>query len=192
MDKDIINTSFFIHQLKEGENAAFETLYHLYFQKLFHFANSYIEDEEEAKEIVQNIYFKIWKKRAKLELDLNLHSYLFKMVKNACLDYFKHQKVRANYKDFCDIERKNINQLALLDTASTLYIENELLEKINKSVDKLPEACKRIFIKSRFQGLKHKEIAEELNISTKTVENQLTKALKFLRMELKEYTALFF
>ena len=192
MDKDIINTSFFIHQLKEGENAAFETLYHLYFQKLFHFANSYIEDEEEAKEIVQNIYFKIWKKRAKLELDLNLHSYLFKMVKNACLDYFKHQKVRANYKDFCDIERKNINQLALLDTASTLYIENELLEKINKSVDKLPEACKRIFIKSRFQGLKHKEIAGELNISTKTVENQLTKALKFLRMELKEYTALFF
>lgn len=191
MNKDTINTSFFIHQLKEGENAAFETLYQLYFQKLFHFANSYIEDEEEAKEIVQNIYFKLWKKRAKLELDLNLHSYLFKMVKNACLDYFKHQKVRANYKDFCDSERKSINHLALLDDSSSSFVENELLAKINKSVDKLPEACKRIFIKSRFQGLKHKEIAEELNISTKTVENQLTKALKFLRMELKEYTALF-
>ena len=177
--------------MKEGENAAFETLYQLYFQKLFHFANNYIEDEEEAKEIVQNIYFKLWKKRAKLELDLNLHSYLFKMVINACLDYFKHQKVRANYKDYCDSERKSINHLALLDDSSSSFVEDELLAKINKSVDKLPEACKRIFIKSRFQGLKHKEIAEELNISTKTVENQLTKALKFLRMELKEYTALF-
>lgn len=191
MSKDTINTSFFIHQLKEGENAAFETLYQLYFQKLFHFANSYIENEEESQEIVQNIYFKLWKKRNELELDMNLHSYLFKMVKNACLDYFKHQKVKANYKDYCDAQRESINHLALLDDTSSLYIENELLEKINKSVDKLPESCKRIFIKSRFQGLKHKEIAEELMISTKTVENQLTKALKFLRMELKEYTALF-
>lgn len=191
MNKYTINTSFFIHQLKEGENAAFETLYKLYFQKLFHFANSYIDDEDESKEIVQNVYYKLWKKRSDLELDLNLHSYLFKMVKNSCLDYFKHQKVREDYQNFCATERKNINHLALLDETTNLYIENELLEKINKSVDKLPEACRNVFIKSRFEGLKHKEIALELNISTKTVENQLTKALKFLRMELKEYSAFF-
>jgi len=178
--------------LKQGQNSAFETLYHLYFQKLSHFANSYIENEEESQEIVQNVFFKLWKKREKLAVDVNLHSYLFKMVKNSCLDYFKHQKVKANYSQHCDIERKKINHFALMDTPSTLYIENELLEKINSSVDKLPEACKRIFIKSRFQGMNHKEIAEELDISTKTVENQITKALKFLRVELKEYTALFF
>ncbi|MEZ7500221.1 RNA polymerase sigma-70 factor [Flavobacterium sp. Arc3] len=192
MNKDIINTSFFIHQLKQGQNSAFETLYHLYFQKLSHFANSYIENEEESQEIVQNVFFKLWKKREKLAVEVNLHSYLFKMVKNSCLDYFKHQKVKANYSQHCDIERKEINHLALMDTPSNLYIENELLEKINSSVDKLPPACKRIFIKSRFQGMNHKEIAEELDISTKTVENQITKALKFLRVELKEYTALFF
>ena len=191
MNKDIINTSFFIHQLKQGQNSAFETLYHLYFQKLSHFANSYIENDEEAKEIVQNVFFKLWKKREKLDIEINLHAYLFKMVKNSCLDYFKHQKVKANYSQHCENERKTINHLALMDEPSSLYIENELLQKINASVDKLPEACKRIFIKSRFQGMNHKEIAEELEISTKTVENQITKALKFLRLELKEYTALF-
>lgn len=191
MNKDQINTSFFIQQLKQGENSAFETLYHLYFQKLHHFANSYLENEQESEEIVQNVFFKIWEKRAKLELSINLHSYLFKMVKNSCLDYFKHQKIREKYQNYCDSERRNINYLALLDESSFDFIEKELLIRINLVVEKLPTACKNIFIKSRFQGLKHKEIAEELNISTKTVENQITKAIKFLRLELKEYTALF-
>ena len=172
LNKDQINTSFFIQQLKQGENSAFETLYHLYFQKLHHFANSYLENEQESEEIVQNVFFKIWEKREKLELSINLHSYLFKMVKNSCLDYFKHQKIREKYQNYCDSERRNINYLALLDESSSDFIEKELLIKINAVVE-------------------HKEIAEELNISTKTVENQITKAIKFLRLELKEYTALF-
>lgn len=191
MNRNNVNNSFFIHKLKKGEETAYKALFHLYFEKLHHFAFSYIENHQDAKEIVQNIFYKIWKKRETLPTDLNLNSYLFRMVKNDCLDYFKHIKVRSNYQNHIERERAVINQRGLENNPGNQLIEQELFIKVNELIDQLPPACKEIFIKSRFEGKKHKEIARELNISHKTVENQISKALKHLRRELQEYLTLF-
>ena len=191
MAHGIINNSFFISRLKKGENTAYETLFRLYFDRLFYFAKSYLEDEDEAKEITQNVFFKFWKKRASLNIDSNLNAYLFRMTKNECLDYFKHQKVKANYHDVIQRERASLNQTSLQDHPDLLLIESELEEKVNQILNELPPRCKQIFIKSRFEGLKYKEIASEMNISIKTVEHQIAKALRLFRRELQEYTGLF-
>ncbi|MGS2761009.1 RNA polymerase sigma-70 factor [Sinomicrobium sp. M5D2P9] len=190
MSANGVNNSFFIHQLKKGEETAFEALFHLYFEKLHHFATAYIDNSEDAREIVQNTFYKLWKKRNTLPADLNLNAYLFSMVKNDCLDYFKHLKVRYRYREEIEKDRDRIYESSLQDDPSLQLIENELLRKVNRLIDNLPPGCKEIFIKSRFEGLRHKEIAEELNISPKTVENQISKALRYLRNELGEYLTL--
>lgn len=186
-----INNSFFINRLKKGEEAAFEILFSLYFDKLYHFAFSYIENEDEAKEIIQNLFYKIWKRRKSLAVDSNLNAYLFTMVKNDCFDHFKHRKVRLKYKSKIETQREEINFNALQDDPSLLLVEKELQKKITLLVNQLSPKCKEVFVKSRFEGLNHKEIAKELNISTKTVENHISKALRHLRHELQEYLTLF-
>lgn len=191
MAHGIVNNSFFINRLKKGENTAYETLFRLYFDRLFYFAKSYLEDEDEAKEITQNVFFKFWKKRASLNIDSNLNAYLFRMTKNECLDYFKHQKVKANYHDVIQRERASLNQTSLQDHPDLLLIESELEEKVNQILNELPPRCKQIFIKSRFEGLKYKEISSEMNISIRTVEHQIAKALRLFRRELQEYMGLF-
>ncbi|MCF8715375.1 RNA polymerase sigma-70 factor [Joostella atrarenae] len=186
-----INNSFFIQQLKKGKETAYEALFNLYFKKLHYFSCQYINNDEDANEIVQNTFYKLWKKRHKLSTDINLNAYLFAIVKNECLDYLKHQKIKSQYKNQIESEINLINQESLQDNPSLLLIEKELHNKVNQLIEQLPPACKDIFIKSRFNGLKHKEIAEELSISQKTVEAQITKALKFLRHELQEYMGFF-
>ncbi|PKD18670.1 hypothetical protein APR41_17840 [Salegentibacter salinarum] len=180
-----------MNRLKKGEHTAYETLFRLYFDRLFYFAKSYLEDEDEAKEITQNVFFKFWKSRNSLSIDSNLNAYLFRMTKNECLDYFKHQKVRANYQDNIKKERAALNQSSLQDHPDLLLIETELEAKVSQILDELPPRCKQIFIKSRFEGLKYKEIANEMNISIKTVEHQIAKALRLFRRELQEYMGLF-
>ena len=113
------------------------------------------------------------------------------MTKNECLDYFKHQKVKANYHDVIQRERASLNQTSLQDHPDLLLIESELEEKVNQILNELPPRCKQIFIKSRFEGLKYKEISSEMNISIKTVEHQIAKALRLFRRELQEYMGLF-
>lgn len=163
----------------------------LYFDKLYYFAKSYLEDDQEAKEITQNVFFKFWQKRASLKIDSNLNAYLFKMIKNDCLDYFKHQKVKENYQNNIQNQRASLNHASLQDHPSLKLIETELEERVNQILDQLPPRCKQIFIKSRFEGLRYKEIAHEMDISVKTVENQISKALRFFRRELQDYMGLF-
>ncbi len=192
MSANGVNNSFLIHQLKKGEETAFEALFHLYFEKLHHFATSYIENSEDAREIVQNTFYKLWKKKNVLPVDINLNAYLFSMVKNDCLDYFKHLKVKYRYREEIEKDRARILESSLQDDPSLQLIEDELLQNVNRLINDLPPGCREIFIKSRFEGLKYKEIADELNISPKTVENQISKALRYLRNELSEYFTLFF
>ncbi|WP_162558757.1 RNA polymerase sigma-70 factor [Robertkochia solimangrovi] len=177
--------------MKQGDHKAYETLFQLYFDKLHHYAWSYLEDAEEAREIIQNVFFKLWKKRTDLKVDMNLNAYLFKMTRNECLDYFKHLKVKTRYRDEIQKERLKLNVASLQDDPSQMFIESELNKKVNSLINRLPDACREVFIKSRFEGLKYHEIAAEMNISPKTVENQISKALRFLRQELQDYLTLF-
>jgi len=109
------------------------------------------------------------------------------MTKNACLDYLKHLKVRYNYSKE-EYERKmSLHYLFITDSSASLILENELEKKIAEGIELLPEKCKTVFIKSRMQRMQHHEIAESLGVSTKTIDNHISNALRHMRLHLREF-----
>jgi RNA polymerase sigma-70 factor (ECF subfamily) len=176
----------FIILIKGGDKKAFETLFKDFYSNLCAYANTFVYDIDEAEDIVQEFMFNIWQKKEELPIDLNIRAYFFKSIRNRCLNYLKHNKIENKYKE-----------LKFEDYTENFYAENktevnELQDKIRKSINKLPPERKKVFIMHRYEDLKYKEIAEKLNISIKTVENQIGKALVFLREELKEYLPILF
>jgi len=141
---------------------------------------------ESMREIVQDIFVNIWKNRKNLNIVSSFRSYLFSSVKNACLNQKKHILIREKYKEQNEL---NLNRNSI--SPETEFQTSELDIKIRETIDKLPLKRREIFILSRYDGLKYKEIADKLNISIKTVENQMGSALKFLRQELIDYLILF-
>ena len=174
-----------IVRLKAGDQTAFELLFHFYYPGLVMYSVQFTTDRMEAEEIVQDFFVRFWQKHQQILLTDSLKSYLFLSVKNGCLNYLKHKKV----------EEKYIRQMAELSSRHLaydpdLYLATELQEKVKNAIDLLPEKCREVFIMSRIQGLKNEEIATNLNISKRTVETQISKALKVLRIELKDYVGL--
>ncbi|WP_257212967.1 RNA polymerase sigma-70 factor [Maribacter sp. 4U21] len=163
-------------------------MFKLYYDRLLHFAWHYLSNREDAQEIIQEVFLKFWQNIEGRGDITNLNSYLFKMTKNACLDKIKHKKVVEN---FALQKRKEINQRFINDEAAYLLLENELEKIIKDGIDSLPPKCKEVFLKSRFEGLKNREIAQDLSISKKTVDNHINKGLSILRIHLKEFIAIF-
>jgi len=172
-------------ELKDQANISaieFETLFKSHYSELCGFANKYLQDLEAAEDIVQAFFVKFWENRAEVKVKNSQRSYLFTSIKNACLNQLKHINVREDYKDY--------NQREMEDSQYTVgdeYEASELDVKIRKSIEELPEARRKIFIMSRYEGLKYKDIAEKLQISIKTVENQMGSAIKHLKVDLAEY-----
>lgn len=137
---------------------------------------------DQAEEIVQEMFFNFWQKKDKVDISISLEAYLFRSVRNACLNYLKHLKVREEHRLATNEELRKKEQ-EVHDKMEAL----ELQERIDRTIEQLPPERKKIFKMSRFEELKYKEIAEKLNISVKTVEVQMSKALKFLRMHLSDY-----
>ena len=159
----------------------FEQLFNEYFVQLTNFARSYVKDEDAAKELAQDAFINLWQKKEEIDKNKSIKSYLFTTVRNRSLNYIRDNK---KYKsEYLDIELEKSNDYF----DSDILTSKELQERITASINSLPEKCRRVFKMSRFEDLKYKEIAEELNISIKTVENQMGKALKVLRKDLKEY-----
>ena len=174
-----------IVRFKEGDKTAFELLFHFYYPGLVMYSKQFTTDRMEAEEIVQEFFFRFWLKHQQIIPSDSLKNYLFSSIKNGSLNYLKHKR----------IEEKYIRQMTELSDNHLvydpdLYIASELQEKIKNSVELLPEKCREIFILSRIGGKKNEEIALEMNISKRTVETQISKALKILRVELKEYSGL--
>jgi len=156
-----------------------------HYQPLCNYAYTFVQDRDEAEEIVQSAFLSVWEKRESLEIRTSLKSYLYTMVRNACLNVIKHKKIK----------QKHVNEeLAIADrsheSVSQRVYSSELEQRIQVSMEKLPEQCRLVFKLSRFEELKYAEIADQLNISVKTVENQIGKALKIMREELKDYLPL--
>jgi RNA polymerase sigma-70 factor (ECF subfamily) len=171
--------------LKEQSNISaleFESLFKNYYSELCGFANKYLQDIGAAEDIVQAFFVKYWENRTEINVKNSQRSYLFTSVKNACLNQLKHINIREDYKEFNQREMDDSQY-----TVSDEYEASELDVKIRKSIEELPEARKKIFIMSRYEGLKYKEIADKLNISIKTVENQMGSAIKHLKVDLAEY-----
>lgn len=164
----------------------FDKVYVLYYSRMHRFAREYVLSSEDAENIVQDVFLLVWERRKVLDIQISLTAYLFSLVKNKCLDYLRHQVVADEYKK--DLALK-LSALELLN--HTLSSEEDVEHVITEAVNKLPERCKLVFLKSRIEGMKYREIANELNISVNTVENQMAIALKKLRVELKDLMGLF-
>ena len=136
-------------------------------------------------------FVKLWKKQEQNCQINNLTGYLFKMTRNACLDFLRTKKDKLAIETNLEQRQNLLNLYALSNESASVIIEKELHKQIDIGIAQLPEKCRQVFVQSRKDGLKHKEIAEKLNISTKTVENHISKALKHLKVHLREYFTIF-
>lgn len=163
----------------------FEKVFKTYFQQLCFYANSFLKDLDNAKEIVHDVFINFWEKRESIDLNKPVKAYLYTSVHNRCLNFIRDHK-KFNYS----IERiEDVNPETILEDSDSL-IADEIKEKIQQTLEKLPERARQIFELSRFEGLKYHEIADKLDISVKTVEANMSKALKLFRENLKEYLAI--
>jgi RNA polymerase sigma-70 factor (ECF subfamily) len=185
MDKNNpIKELFLFEEMKRGKEYAFDFFFHYYYPGLCVYAQKMISMPEiEARDIVQDVFAKLWNDREKLEVQFSIRSYLFVSVKNKCFDWLRKKNRTIKVQEIT-------TQHDIPDESFETYVLSELQNLFNSSLNKLPERCREIFELSRLHGLKNREIASKLNLSEKTVENQITKALHILKEELKDYLPL--
>lgn len=171
-------------KIKNGNEKAFEILFHRYYCHLCAYASKILNDSISAEEIVQDFFVKLWEKRTVLSIETSIANYFFRSIKNLCINQIKHDKIKQEYSNKVMLQsEKNF-------VHDNYFTEIDLAEKIDASINSLPKKRREIFKLSREDGLKYREIAEKLNISIKTVETQMGLAIKTLHDKLKNYTAL--
>lgn len=170
-----------------GDTQLFEELFKQYSKPLFYFASKFVEDEA-AKDIVQDVFVKLWTDRS-ITISQSFNALLFTMVRNSCLHHLEKLKVRSKYLQSTSVMLQREELKYYMDDKTSL-IEQELEDKLNEVLGNLPERCRQIFLLSRFESKKNKEIADELDISVKAVEKQITRALATIRVEMKDYLPL--
>lgn len=166
-------------QIAKGDTKAFEFVYKNHYSNLLGFATRFCA--EEAHEIVQDCLLKLWEKREDATAIESLKAYLFRSVRNACLNHLKHLEVEKKYQNEAAIKLKQL-ELKCAETEPS----NPLFDKINHALDQIPEQRKKIFKLSFFEGYKAKEIAEQYDISERTVHTHVYNAMKFLRKTIKK------
>lgn len=164
------------------DDQAFEQLFKAHFKALHSYASVMLYHDSHAEEIVQNMFVKLWEKRDLLNVEISVKAYLYKCVHNDCLNYLKHKKIKAKYQDHAAFTMNDQTE----NTSDKLMV-GELQSRIQTALNELPEQCRTIFQMSRFEELKYREIADELGLSVKTVENQMGKALRILRVKLVDF-----
>jgi RNA polymerase sigma-70 factor (ECF subfamily) len=174
-------------QIRSGDQRALELLFSIYFPRLNDFARNVIRDDVLSQDIVQEIFVKVWEKRAEIE-SINLEAFLFRLVRNRCIDYIKHLKVVNNRMQEIQLSSKyeELYRIDFVGNEPYVLIEQELKFKIENTIQHLPERCREVFILSRMKGLKNKEIAEMLNINIKNVERHLSRAMQSFRENFTE------
>lgn len=166
--------------LKEGRKDAFEMIFKSLYRPLCTYAHTLLSDRDEAEEVVQNAFVGIWEKRNEIEVTHSLKSYMYRSVRNASLNVIKHRKVRVMHQN----ETAKTADFARTDEGQ---YTGELERRIAIAMKALPEQCRLVFSMSRFEELRYQEIADQLGISIKTVENHIGKALRIMREQLSDY-----
>ncbi len=172
----------YLVDIRPGNRAAFEAVFRTYYEDLSRYAFSILKRREESEDLVQQVFVNFWEKREQTIISGSLKSYLFRSVHNQSLNLIKHEKVKANY-----VEHSQYFNTKYHSEVEEELEGKELEGKIAEAIDTLPNQCRKIFIMNRMESLKYKEIADQLDISIKTVENQIGKALKVLRGSLASY-----
>lgn len=169
--------------MKQGNRLALNSLFLTYYKGLCQFAYQYTRNKEETEEIVSDVFFSLWQNRDRITIEVSVKAYLYTCVKNASIALVKKRQPLFN-----DLEDVLNSYAARHHEPDRLHEYVELKEYFNRAVESLPIRCKQVFILNRFDNLKYKEISTLLNISEKTVENQIVKALVVLRNALNRYT----
>ncbi len=177
-----LKKNYFYFKTESGNIKVYEALFKQWYQPLCYYAHSILHSKDEAEEIVQKTFYRLWDLREKVEIHTSIKSYLYKMVHNACLNKIKQLKMQSEHHE----------QIAYFSEASANHVEQtvvhkELNHQVELAIAELPERCREVFLLSRMQQLSYVEIAEKMQISPNTVETQIVKALKFLRVRLKDY-----
>lgn len=175
-----------IKELREGNQLAFGQLFDNCYEPLCRYAYSILKDMDDAEDVVQKTFCKLWDLHETLNIQSSISSYLYRIVHNDCLNTIQQRNCHQEY---------NMNYLLSINTdanyASEHIESSELQEAINHALAGLPPQCKKVFEMSRMQQLSYSEIARQLNISTNTVENHISKALKLLRSDLKDFLSIY-
>ena len=174
---------FILNRMVEGDKEAFRFFFDKYYTDLCNLVNFYLHNPVISEEIVQDIYVYFWEKKENIKIDSSVKSYLIKASKNKSLNYLRDEKRKLNIHE----QLTKVNEKEYSMTTENSMDARWLRDLINRSVDSLPPKCREIFILVKGKELSYKEIAEQLGISVKTVENQMGKALKNLREALRPY-----
>ena len=167
-------------KILHDDEKAFSELFNRYYSGLCVYAFQFLHDDQKTQELVQEVFVQVWVKRKEIQVQSSVKSYLFRSVKNLLINWVNHQKVEQKYLEMIRSEQDQVQP-------DQYFLEVDLQQKIEASVEALPQKRKEIFKLSREEGLTYREIAEKLEVSVKTVETQMGLALKQLREDLKEY-----
>lgn len=179
----MLNDLILLAKIKEGDVGAFEKLFKSYHTPLCLYAASITGSREVAEEIVQDLFYYFWKERERLPIFGSVKNYLYRSVRNDAIQFREHLEVRERYKNV--ILSRSTNRLSVDPQEGMEYRELEAL--INATLNKLPDRCLKVFRMHRFQEMKYAEIATALSVSIKTVEADMSKALRVLRKEIENY-----
>lgn len=177
-DKDIIR------RIRQGDKDVFKTIYNIYYQRLILYAVSYVNDKDVAEDIVQELLFHLWEKHPEIEIVTSLSSYLYRAIHNRCIQFLRHKKVVARYQDRHILK---IKEAEIMLKYSNDFTFNEIDDIRKRIFNSLSPKTKKIFHLSRNEDKNNKEIAEALDLSVKSVEYHITKALKSFQLALKDY-----
>jgi RNA polymerase sigma-70 factor (ECF subfamily) len=172
-----------IERLRKGDMRAFEQLFKEYYEMLCYFANRFIDNMPVAEEMVADVYTSVWEKRETLLISSSFRAYIYRAVRNRCLNHIKHQRIERAYMDY--VRHHHLITDEGMDSAR----EEELAKEVEEAIESLPERCRQIFKMSRYDELRYLDIARELQLSPKTVERQMMIALEKLRRHLKHLFA---
>ncbi|RAJ87831.1 RNA polymerase sigma-70 factor (ECF subfamily) [Chitinophaga dinghuensis] len=167
--------------LKSDSNSAFVEIYNRYWASLYTAAYRRIKSRELAEEIIQDIFTNLWINRLTIDIRYSLHSYLHTAIRNAVLNHLEKEEVRERWKAYLKALSNDSD-----DSLEAIITSNDLSALVEREVEKLPLKCREVYQLSRKEHLPNKEIAARLQISEKTVESHLTKALKTLKLQLKD------
>lgn len=173
---------------KSGDEVAlFEYLYEKYYNGAVYFANQYLADEEQARDVAQDAFIAIWERKEKVDVGLNVQSLILTIVKNKSLNILRKRISNDRYSKV-ELQKQDwINYLALKDASMDEFLQFEIVELVDKTLDEMPAKIQQVYRMSREDDLSYQEIAEQLDTSIKTVEYRMGRALHFFRQALKDY-----